>query len=319
MFGSRKLILVAGAQLTLLASLAKGAGGLPEASTRHLSSILGDIPQEAWEYSYKGGYLFRSQVDLIGDDRPELIFGSSLRNREYAVLDSEGKLLGEIRGDLQRMRVQRSDEGTSLVDTYQISASEKVISEYFIGPEGVENRTRQVDSGEAETEYERISRGQDAQLEVIDPDVEYVRLVDFIEAAGHEWKPFDAAEWVMMDGYFVHRDDVDAAKQIRTTANEGRIAELMGGFTAKVAREKLRPTSNQDERSKKRSLNRNESNEPEGERRVIDSSDREPKDKVAREAGRGDQGVTWPLILGSLAVLGVAVIIVRAFMRGRAS
>ena len=319
MFGSRRLILVTGAQLLLIASLAKGSDELPEASTLHLSSILADVAREAWNYSYKGGYLFRSQVDLIGDNRPELLFGSSLRSREYVVFDNEGKLLGEIRGDLQRMQVRRSDEGTSLVDTYQISASEKVISEYFIGLGGVENRSRQVDGVEAEAEYDQISRGGNPQIEVINPDFEYVRLVDFVKGEGHEWKPFDAAEWVVMDGYFVNRNDADAAKQIRTTADEKRIEELTNGFTAEVAREQLRLTSNQDEKSKKRGLSWIESNDLEGQRRVIDSSDTEATDKVAREADRENQGITWPLFLGAIAVLGVAVILVRAFLRGRAS
>lgn len=242
MLGSRRLVLAALVQVLVLPSIFGDDRLLLKGSFKYVSSVIQGLPKEAWEGSYRGGYLFRFQIDVMGDDTAEVFLGSSLRSQTWAVFDDHSRFLGEVRAGLGTLRVRRSGGGTSLLDTYQQSASEKYINEFFIGPEGVENRSRQVESPADESEYEFIASNEaiDRGIETVNPDIEYIRLSDFIDRKNDEWKPLDVSDWMLTNGYFIHRDDAEIARGIRTASDEGFIKDAMGGFTHEVALSKLR-------------------------------------------------------------------------------
>lgn len=242
MLGSRILALAALVQVLVLPSLFGDDRSLLKGSFKYVSSVIQKLPKEAWEYSYKGGYLFRFQIDVMGDDSPEVFLGSSLRSQTWAVFDDHSRFLGEVRAGLGTLRVRRFGKNASLLDTYQQSASEKYINEYFIGPEGVENRSRQVETPADESESEFIASNEaiDGGIETVTPDIEYIRLSDFIDRRNDEWKPLDVSDWMLTNGYFIHRDDAEIARGIRTASDEGFIKDAMGGFTHEVALAKLR-------------------------------------------------------------------------------
>lgn len=215
-----------------------------------LDQVIKSSAKEAWEYSANGGYVFEAEVDLIGDEQPEKMVWFSIDDYgAIYIFDSstEQKYLGKLNRHLLGESMIKEDNKTtifSISDTGNHPSggeepfTKKVIST-VISEEGVERLERVAGVGPGRVEdkqYNTIQNGTMTLSGVISlkPQVSFTSLRSYLNGE-NDWTEFRQGEWVEMDSYLVHQDDVDAVRKIKSMSDENEIRNLLGDFPREKA------------------------------------------------------------------------------------
>lgn len=215
-----------------------------------LGQAIKSSAKEGWEYSANGGYVFEAEVDLIGDEKPEKMVWFSID--DYGSIhifesSTEQKYLGKLDRHLLGAPMIKEDKKTTILsisDTGNHSSggeepfTKKVLST-VISEEGVERleRIAGVGPGDIEdTQYNVIQNGSMTLKGSISfkPQASFTSLRSYLNGEDN-WREFRQGEWVEMDSYLVHQDDVDAVRKIKSLSDENEIRNLLGDFTKEKA------------------------------------------------------------------------------------
>lgn len=238
---------------TLLISVA--FAGKPTAEYLLLEAIR-DSAKEGWEYSARGGYVFKAQLDLVGDEHPERLMCFSIDgyNRFHIFSNTErDEYLGALSWDLvcHHPRLKTGGESTflsiSLGHNVRFEEEEpftKKVIKTKISSRGVDVSERVVGIGYEAVDDKEFIAIQNHQISpIVDaytgiPEIRYKTLASFL-TENSEWLVYKDNDWRVLDGfgYRVHKSDIETVREIRHSDNEHYIKYLVGDFTKEKALE----------------------------------------------------------------------------------
>lgn len=286
--------------------------------------------EEGWEYSANGGYVFEAEMDLIGDDKPEnLVWFSVDGYGSIHIFDSsmEQKYLGKLDRRLLGETMVKADEKTTIFsvsegDNYPSGGEEaftKKVLSTVISKEGVEKLERIVGVGPGDVEDKQFNalRNDPMRLEGavnFTPQIRFTSLGSYLNGED-DWRDFRQDEWVEIDSYLVHQDDVDVVRRMKSSSDENEVQTLLGDFTKEKALQLLGSFVNSKSgRAVPRNFERDVRDETETSLRI--SSNHLHSEQEGTEQTKDPSSLQW--IIGGALFLGILALLFKVW-KGRSA
>lgn len=281
--------------------------------------------KEGWEYSARGGYIFKAEMDLIDDKKPESLVWFSIDGYgPIHIFDSsmEQKYLGEFDRRLLGAAMVKEDKKTTVFsvsegDNYpsegEDAFTKKVIST-IISKEGVEKVERIVGVGLGDVEDKQFNalRNDPMTLEGavnFTPEIRFTSVRSYLNDED-AWRDFRQDEWVETDSYLVHQDDADLVRKIKSSSEEDEVQMPMGDFTKDKALQLLGSVANNDSgRAVPRNFERDVRDKTETSLR--DLSNQLHTGKEVTEQTKSPSGLQW--IIGGALLVGILALLLKVW------
>ena len=186
--------------------------------------------------------------------------------------------------------------------------TKKVIST-VISNNGIEALERVVGVGPGRTDDKQFNSILNGAMEKkgfvnFEPHVKFSSLQSYLNSED-SWAEFKQDEWVGMDSYLVHQDDVKMVREIKSSSSENEIQTLLGDFTKEKALQLVgsvnRKSSRDESRSLKRDMKRKTDISPHAFSNQLQSKKKEAAQ--SKDQSRRPWIVAGVLLMGSLALL----------------
>ena len=292
-----------------------------------LIQSIGSSAEEGWEYSSSGGYVFEAEMDMVGDSEPEKIVWFSIDDHgSIHIFDSSSgqKYLGKLdRHLLDSPMIKENGKSTifSISDSGnhpsegEEAFTKKVLST-VISTEGVEILERVAGVGPGNIEDKQFNEILNGSIKLEDstnfkPPVRFTSLRSYLNGEDN-WAEFKQAEWVEMDSYLIHQDDIAVVRKIKSSSDENEIKALLGDFTQAKA---LKLLGNIEPRKEKvNSIDQNVRDESAANKRAL-SSKLEPH----QEEAAPEKKSSFPWIISGVLLSGILALLLKTYKDKSAS
>jgi len=177
-----------------------------------------------WEHNRNGGYLLRMQVEVTGDDRPELFVASTLQSSKYAHVWHVYDVTGD--GELRPYRTTlsfisatpRTEKGMQFLDLFPFADEERLrisdekpyrVVHYSFSYPTVKETTSFV----SEADAIRLQPNEVSQL----PKLQAILLADYLANPDAKWSQVVELKRDAGDYYFRPEDKERATKNVAFT------------------------------------------------------------------------------------------------------
>lgn len=300
--------------LLLLVSMANADVIQPERFLGFLENQIRNSAKEAWIYSGSGGYVFKYELDLVGDGKPEKMVALSFNQGIWHIFTSDKtpELIGDIHSGglnplnpLNPLNSAKTEDVTLLSSPFSdnhdnppLEKFKEYILETRISREGISKEHREVGKDATRAEYDALAdrRENDAGGSTA-PTVYYASMRSFVDG-NPEWREIVSEEWLKMD-YFYHKDIAETVARIKTTGDEDEMAAAVNGYTKDVTLGKLSALRNTLRPSRRISI-QDTASEQKGSSHNIDRRVRTANTKTSVPLG------LWVIFAVSITALALA-------------